>query len=243
MELINEAQIKKMIADGAVQPKGVITVRENQLFTPSAVELLHDKNIRVVHEHAPVSSSEPGVYDTIFGGKLTNKPEHMTHLKGNTLVFKDHPVIRFRGALDGLEAEIICTQLELQPEDSKQLLEDLEEIISLVRKLIRIQITGEPLGDLRLQGLDSADIREYSHHTTKHFGIQHFLPSHTMGKTVARLNRLRTMARKAELIAYDAFKDQYGNADRSDIIEALNRLSSVFWIMMCKYRKGLYKQS
>ena len=68
------------------------------------------------------------------------------------------------------------------------------------------------------------------------------MPTYTHGEVVAALNRLRTITRKTELIAYDAFKDQYGNADRSDIIQALNRMSSVFWIMMCRFIKGLYKK-
>ena len=31
----------------------------------------------------------------------------MTHLRGNVLVFKDHPRIAFRGYIDLLEAEIL----------------------------------------------------------------------------------------------------------------------------------------
>ena len=86
-------------------------------------------------------------YNTVFGGTLTNKPEHMTHLRGNTLVFKDHPVIKYRGALDYLESKIICTQIVADKKGYKSLVDDLEEIITLVRKLIRVQITGEELGE------------------------------------------------------------------------------------------------
>jgi ethanolamine utilization cobalamin adenosyltransferase len=35
-----------------------------------------------------------------------------------------------------------------------------------------------------------------------------------------------------ELIAYDAFKGQDGVPNRGDIILALNRLSSLFYVMM-----------
>ena len=52
---------------------------------------------------------------------LTNKPEHMTHLRGNTLVFKDHPVIKYRGALDYLESKIICTQIVADKKGYKSL--------------------------------------------------------------------------------------------------------------------------
>lgn len=183
-----------------------------------------------------------GRYETVFGGILTNKPEHMTHLRGNTLVFKDHPVIKYRGALDYLESKIICTQVIAEEQGYKSLVSDLEEIISLVRTLIRIQITGEKLEDFKLIGLTAEEMREHSHHSTKYYGVSHFLPSYKHGEIVANLNALRTLARKTELVAYDAFKDENKNTDRDDIIQSLNRLSSVFWIMMCKFIKGLYKK-
>ena len=173
---------------------------------------------------------------------MLNKPEHMTHLRGNTLVFKDHPVIKYRGALDYLESEIIMAQIIAKKCGYSSIIDDLEEIITMVRTLIRVQITGEKLNNFTLIGLNAEEMREHSHHSTKHYGISHFLPTYTHGEVVAALNRLRTITRKTELIAYDAFKDQYGNADRSDIIQALNRMSSVFWIMMCRFIKGLYKK-
>ena len=82
----------------------------------------------------------------------------------------------------------------------------------MVRTLIRVQITGEKLNNFTLIGLNAEEMREHSHHSTKHYGISHFLPTYTHGEVVAALNRLRTITRKTELIAYDAFKDQYGNA-------------------------------
>lgn len=239
MELINEAYIKKLINEGTLKENGTINVNDNQLFTPSAIEYLHDKNIKVVHSNNTPDNKE---YNTVFGGVLTNKPEHMTHLKGNILVFKDHPVIKYRGALDYLESRIILAQIVAEKEGYNTLVTDLEEIIGLVRKLIRIEITGEKLDDFKLIGLSAAEMREHSHHSTKYYGVSHFLPSYKQGEIVANLNVLRTLSRKTELVAYDAFKDADKNVSRNDIIQALNRLSSVFWIMMCKFIKGLYKK-
>lgn len=241
MELINEVYVKKLINDGKLHPKGSITVTENQVFTPSAIEYLNDKNIRIIKQNEAVPN-EQKTFETVFGGVMLNKPEHMTHLRGNTLVFKDHPVIKYRGALDYLESEIIMAQIIAKNCGYSSIIDDLEEIITMVRTLIRVQITGEKLNDFTLIGLNAQELREHSHHSTKHYGISHFLPTYTHGEVVAALNRLRTITRKTELIAYDAFKDQYGNADRSDIIQALNRMSSVFWIMMCRFIKGLYKK-
>ncbi len=240
MELINESYIKKLINEGVIKPNGTIKVNEKQLFTPSAIEFLHDKNIRV--ERGAKLNSETKEYNTVFGGVLMNKPEYMTHLKGNTLVFKDHPVIKYRGALDYLESRIILAQIVAEKEGYKSIVSDLEEIILLVRKLIRFEITGEKLDDFTLIGLNAEQMREHSHHSTKHYGISHFLPSYKQGEIVANLNVLRTLSRKTELVAYDAFKDADKNVCRDDIIQALNRLSSVFWIMMCRFIAGLYKK-
>ena len=71
--------------------------------------------------------------------------------------------------------------------------------------------------------------------------MKHFLPHYKQGEMVAYLNKLRTLARETELIAYKAFKDEYGQTNREDIIKSLNRLSSLFWIMMFKYLTGKYK--
>jgi len=240
MELINEAYIKKLMGEGSLKENGKIQVNENQLFTPSAIEYLHDKNIRVVRGKEQTTGTQE--FNTVFGGVLMNKPEHMTHLRGNTLVFKDHPVIKYRGALDYLESRIILAQIVAQKEGYMGVVEDLEEIITLVRKLIRVQITGEKLGDFTVLGLDAKQIREHSHHSTKHYGVSHFLPNYKQGEVVANLNVLRTLARRTELVAYDAFKDADKNVSRDDIIQALNRLSSIFWVMMCRFIAGLYKK-
>ena len=44
-----------------------------------------------------------------------------------------------------------------------------------------------------------------------------------------------------EISAYEAFKEKYGGIEREDIISALNRLSSLFNIMIFKYKTGKYK--
>ncbi len=205
------------------------------------MENINQEYIKKLVEEALQEQS--GKYNTVFGGQLTNKPEHMTHLRGNTLVFKDHPVIKYRGALDYLESKIICVQIIAEKEGFKTLVSELEDIIGIVRKLIRVQITGEDMGEYKVIGLTEEELREHSHHSTRYYGVSHFLPSYKQGEIVAKLNSLRTLARKTELVAYDAFKDENKNVSRVDIIRALNRLSSAFWIMMCKHIKGLYEKS
>ena len=59
-----------------------------------------------------------------------------------------------------------------------------------------------------------------------------------MGEVGARLNCLRTQARECELYAMKAFS-RNGNTERPDIIQALNRLSSGFYILVLKLTAGL----
>ena len=171
---------------------------------------------------------------------LFRSPEHMTHLRGNLLVFKDHPRIALRGAIDSLEAEIIQTQITAQKAGKMKLVEDLQEVIRFIRNLLRCEVSGEAIGEFNLQGLDADQLRDHSHHPSKYYGMSHFLPSYKQGEIVASLNKLRTLTRETELIAYSAFKGEYGQVSREDIIKAFNRLSSLFWIMMFKDLAGKY---
>lgn len=170
------------------------------------------------------------------------KPEHMTTLRGNELVYKDHPRIAFRGAMDSLESEIIKAQVTAFKHHLGSLYRDLEEIVTMLRRLIRCEVSGEPVGEVRLQGLSEKELREHSHHPSQYYGRKHFLPTAQHGEMVACLNYLRTQAREAELISYRAFKEENGEVSRVDIIRVLNRLSSLFWIMMFKYLSGIYTQ-
>ncbi len=164
----------------------------------------------------------------------------MTHLRGDHLVYKDHPRIAFRGAIDSLEAEIIVLQTITEKQHLHTLTEDLEEIIKTIRWLLRCEVSGEAVGEVMLQGLDTDDMRAHSHHPSRYYGMKHFLPTYCHSEIVAYLNRLRTKARETELTAYRAFKTETGDVEREDIICVLNRLSSLFWIMMFKFLTGKY---
>lgn len=174
-------------------------------------------------------------------GKRNRKPEHMTHLRGDELVYKDHPRIAFRGAIDALESEIILVQVFVGQKGLETLVQDLEEIIKAIRWTLRCEVSGEPVGEIILQGLSTEELREHSHHPGKYYGMKHFLPTCRHGEVVSWLNRLRTRARETELSAYRAFRMEHGDVERQDIIRILNRLSSLFWIMMFKYLTGRYE--
>ncbi len=265
MSLLTEDDVKKLFNSGKIKAKSDIHLSENQLITPSAREFLIEKKINIkkqdynmgddklvksetghitgkTKENDETDSNEKnGIYETLFGVKLTEKPEHMTHLRGNLLVFKDHPKIAFRGAIDSLQSEIILLQIIAEKQMLKQLVTDLEEIMKFVQLMIRYEITGEEMSEFNLQGLSAKELREHSHHPSKYYGMNHFIPSYKHGEIVAYLNRLRTKTRETELIAYKAFKDDYGQTSRVDIIRGLNRLSSLFFVMMFKYLTKKYE--
>lgn len=252
MSVLTENDVRQMLASGQLKEKSEMVVARNRIITPSARAYLLEKGIDVKIQDNPVREltnmeieqvieAIDEEFDTLFGAKLKEKPEHMTHLRGNLLVFKDHPRIAFRGAIDSLEAEIIMTQIFAEKQQLPQLIKDLEEIIKFIRNLLRCEVSGEQVGEFKLQGLDAKELREHSHHPSKHYGMRHFLPNYKQGEMVAYLNKLRTLTRETELIAYRAFRDEYGQTKREDIIKSLNRLSSLFWIMMFKYLTGKYK--
>ena len=58
------------------------------------------------------------------------------------------------------------------------------------------------------------------------------MPEVTDGKSILQLNRARCAAREAEMAAVAAFSDREGNPTRTDILRALNRTSSMLYLLM-----------
>ena len=206
----------------------VFWMKEGDRLTPSARDWLRS-------EHIPVETRKK-TYTTLFGGEFTEKPEELTHLSGNLLVPKTHPRIAFRGQIDALEAELLLCQHELREKPS--LTAALQEMLDLVRSLIRADVLNEPVAQVHLCGLSDAELREHSHFPDKYYGQPHFLPAYTDGEAVLRLNRLRTKVRETELACCRAFADADGKLRRVDILQALNRLSSLCWILMIRCKAG-----
>lgn len=173
----------------------------------------------------------------------TKKPEHMTHLDHHTLVRKDHPRIRFRGMIDRMEAEILVCQYHAVQAGHVQLTMDLQEMLEFVRELIPCDVLGKAVGEIKLCGYSADELREHSHYPEKYYGQPHFMAAVTDDPAVLFVNRLRTVVRQAELAGYEAFKNYDGTVRRPDIILAMNRLSSLCWIMMIKLKAGKYERS
>ena len=208
--------------------KRVFFLGKTDRLTSGARDFLLRERIEIrPAEEAPIA-----VYHRTDGSTLTEKPEHMTHLYGDVLVSKTHPRIAFRGAVDMLEAELLLCQQKVPA-----LCRELGEILELARLLIRCDVLNEPLPQRKLCGLTQEELRSHSHRPQDFYGQPHFMPAHTDSREILLINRLRCTARHAELIAVDAFADRYGNPTRPDILQALNRMSSMLYILMIRLKK------
>ncbi|AKA68742.1 cobalamin adenosyltransferase [Clostridium scatologenes] len=230
-------------------------IEKGVIVTPSARQYLNDRNVKLVvvdkltNKNSKVEASNQSEdsgkifpkYKCFQGGYLEEKPEHMTQLYGNKLVFKDHKKIVLRGKIDSLESKILETQVLSVKLQNEKLALELEEILSFVREILRCEVLEKPLGDINLIGMNEKEIREISHDPKKYFNMEHFFTSYKMGEIVVSINSLRSAVREVEIEAFKAFKNEEGEVSREDIIRALNRLSSCFYVIMFRCLTGKYK--
>lgn len=226
--LYNEESVRANIRnrDG----KRVFFLGRGDQLTSGARDFLHRERIEI----RPAEQAKIERYQLLNGAFLEEKPEHMTHLHGDVLVRKNHPRIRFRGKMDTLEAELILCQLA-----DPELVTPVGEILTLARQLIRCEVLDEPVKTGKLCGLTEEEQRRHSHFPQEYYGQPHFMPSAADGTVIARLNRARCAAREAELAAVTAFSDREGNPTRADILQALNRMSSMLYILMIQQKEKL----
>lgn len=219
--LLNEDTVRANLRNR--EGKRVFYLAKGDQLTSSARDFLNRERIEIL----PAEQAKPAGYQLLTGGYLEEKPEHMTHLNAQILVPKTHPRILFRGKLDTLEAELIFCQLE-----ASHLAAPIGEVLALARMLIRCDVLEEPVPSGKLCGLTEKELRTRSHFPQDYYGQPHFMPSAEDGKVMARLNRARCASREAELAAVAAFSDREGNPTRLDILRALNRMSSMLYILM-----------
>lgn len=208
--------------------KRVFFLGKSDTLTPGARDFLSRERIEI----RPAEMAKIEEYQALNGGLFREKPEHMTHLQGNVLVAKDHPRIAFRGMVDSLQAEILLCQLAVP-----SVKQELGEILALARRIIRCDVLEEPLKDREIIGLSEQELRQHSHRPQDYYGQPHFMPEWEDGAEILLLNRLRCAVRHTERAAVAAFTDENGNCTRLDILRALNRMSSVVYILMIRVKK------
>lgn len=189
--------------------------------------------------HAP---GKPKFTNAVTGETYDEKPEQMTHLRGVSLVPKTHPAIRLRGQLDTLEAHIIQYAVKAREEGRALLVEDLAECLAYARAILGCEVTEKPFGVEKLLGMDEARLRRVSQYPKEELGHGHILPTVELSWVAAALNALRAEVRQVELAAADAFFKEDGSCERIDLIRALNRMSSAFYIMMFYELEGRYER-
>ena len=226
--LYTEQQVKANIRNR--EGKRVFFLGKGAQLTPGAKDWLSRERIEV----RSADQAKIETYRLLGGGYVTEKPEHMTHLHSDVLVSKTHPRIAFRGAIDALEAEIVLCQLT-----AETVRKELGEVLALARLLIRCEVLNEPVPEEKLCGLTQDEIRKRSHFPQEFYGQPHFMPEHTDGAAILHINKCRCIARQAELAAVRAFVDDEGNVARADILKALNRMSSMLYILMIRLKKDL----
>ena len=195
-----------------------------QLLTPAAAQFLNDRKITVVKDKGVTGTDYVAVED---GQSYPVKPEHMTHLIGRQLVPKDHPRIILRGLIDNFQAEVLLLQQQVNGTLSIQ----LQDLFKRAQAILKAEVTGVELEPCDFLGLSETEIRERSHTPQKYFGIGHLDLNAELSSEVLSLNRLRTLIRQVELAAVTAFTHDK-TVERTDILRALNRLSSVIYVMM-----------
>lgn len=260
MNVITENDVRKLLKNTALKE---FIIPKDSIITPSAKGYLSDKKVAVINYADRKSSDESnksvGIdevvkqnlsenksnlpepkkyrYVSVLGETFENKPEHMTQVYGEKLVYKDAPIISFRGKLDSLQSLILETQISFVKLNRLDLVEKLEEVLAFIKNILRCEVLNIELENTKLLNLTFDEIRSHSHNPKKYYGIAHFEPSYKHGEIVVKLNSLRTFSRELELFGYNAFKNNHDAPSRPDILLALNRLSSLFYIMMFEVLK------
>lgn len=141
--------------------------------------------------------------------------------------------------MDTFIAKLIDLQLRL--DKNEKVNKDLEEVLKYARNIFNSEFMENELHDLLVFGMDDAEIREHSHHPQKYYKVDHLFAIDSKSTPLAvMLNVLRAESREVEISAVEAFCDGK-KVERQDILRALNRLSSLIYIMMLKSEGGFYE--
>lgn len=231
MKVITEAMLRDELKRSEITE---YRVPDGMMLSPAAREYLQQRKIKISRESASERQKEAAVpaertpemaaplqakyrdYET--GALYLEKPEYMTQIEGDMLVVKNHPRIAFRGKLDSLQALIVLDQAILNEKTGYgKMIADLDDILGVLREIMRCDALNEPLRVEKIIGLTSAELRERSHAPMKFFHVKYMrLPDYKMGIAYALLNQLRTAVREAEVTAVNAFKNGT-NYERQDL--------------------------
>ena len=236
MKVLTEAELRAKLRYGPIEK---IKVDSRTILSPAAVQFAKDWGIEIQVSDA-AEGSAPGITpageDAPFilpsGKPSRTKPEHLTHLRGRSLVPKTHPRINLRGKLDLLQGHLIEAQVLGSQQGLHSLVQDLGELLDLARQIMRADVLDQDLTEVRLLGMEPAELRAASH--SKWAEV-----TYRDGLLAARLNLIRGYVREAELAAAEAYIE--GERVRSpNLILALNRMSSAAYVLVLRLLDGHY---
>lgn len=253
MKIITEIKLREEFK--TKKGLNVYRVPKDHILSPSAKDFLSTKKIKIItsgnetveerakriRENYGTKLSEYVDYET--GEKYSSKPEYMTQLVEEYLVYKNHPRIVLRGQLDLFQSNIVLFQSELyERNEYKKLIDDLDDILACVRDMMRCEVLDEPFKREKLIGMTAAELRDRSHNPAKYFNVGRMaLPKYNHGFVFSKLNLLRAQAREMELSGINAFLHDK-KAERDDLLQMFNRLSSCMHILMCMFQNDEYEK-
>ena len=258
MKVITEAKVRAEIPRSE-QPEFYV-VEPGYILSPAAREYLMGRQIKITNgasaepesvataevppmpSAAPVKADGARYVDYNTGACYFEKPVHMTVLYGDVLVAKDHPQILFRGKTESLQSQIILTQAVIAERGgSQKLLDDLNQILTVLRNILRSHVLNQPLVVNQIIGFTSAELQERVQNPMEFYPVEDAgVPDYVRGMEYAQLHQLYTQMREVETAAITALHE--GNRyTRNDILEALNSLSSALRVMMFMHLAGEYK--
>lgn len=186
----------------------------------------------------PVNLSGPLPICTVCGQPVTQKPAHLAQLDATHFAPKTAPRFVLRGKMDTLHAHFLLATAQARRFSLPELANYLTTLAAYCREITSAEYHEREIAPLQLAGLSEADIHEASHRPDRTLGIPHVVPGPDDHEMVLQLNLLRCQVREAELVATAVFTGPDGLLSRSDLVVALNRLSSAVYYLILLLKAG-----
>lgn len=186
----------------------------------------------------PVNLSGPLPACTVCGQPVTQKPAHMAQLDATHFAPKTAPRFVFRGKMDTLHAQFLLTAAQARRFNLPELVDYLATMSAYCREITSAEYHQREVAPLQLAGLSEAELRERSHWPDRTLGIPHVVPGPGDHEMLLQLNLLRCQVRETELAAAAVFAGPDGQPARTDLMVALNRLSSAVYYLILLFKAG-----
>lgn len=250
MLVITEADLRRMWQDG----RGTLApMPRDARLTPSARDFIKHWNLEIPYVDEPaVSDSKrptwdrPGTFPVqrsgtapvcnTCGQAVADKPGHLTQLDAGYIAPKTTPRLLFRGKMDTLQAHFLVTGALAQRLQLSALTKSLDTLTAYCREITSAEYHGRKVAPLEMDGQNADAIQAAIHRPEDSLGVAHLVPSADDHEMLLQLNLLRCQVRENELAGATVFTDTDHRPTRSDLIQALNRLSSAVYLLALRFK-------